>query len=69
MFQGSLPLVAAVDDPALVRCHLERSRARQLPTSSLLAVTSTEDIWDNKAHSPTPRLSASPAKAYPVSGG
>ncbi|XP_052169717.1 uncharacterized protein LOC127786341 [Oryza glaberrima] len=40
---------AAVDDPALVRCHLERSRARQPPTSSLLAVASTKDIWDDEA--------------------
>uniref|UniRef100_A0A0E0P877 F-box domain-containing protein n=1 Tax=Oryza rufipogon TaxID=4529 RepID=A0A0E0P877_ORYRU len=37
---------AAVDDPALVRRHLELSRARQPPTSSLLAVASSEDVWD-----------------------
>ncbi|EEC77165.1 hypothetical protein OsI_15638 [Oryza sativa Indica Group] len=37
---------AAVDDPALVRRHLELSSARQPPTSSLLAVASSEDVWD-----------------------
>ncbi|KAF0931926.1 hypothetical protein E2562_007113 [Oryza meyeriana var. granulata] len=37
---------AAIDDPALVRRHLELSRERQ-HLSSLLAIASAEDIWEN----------------------
>lgn len=61
---------AAVDDPALVRRHLELSSARQPPTSSLLAVASSEDVWDEAlSDSDSEVCQLPPANTYPASGG